>query len=152
MARSTRSRFVLESADQRVYRQCLEGLTDAEDVRARTGTWPAIDALARRGIPPFAADPVDHAGYSWRLVRDGTVVDYIGTPAAGSKRPTFVIVILEPDPGTPIDPQAIADEVHHKLADGTMLHVSIWIGSRTLASAVAVPAIEDGWRRITMTP
>jgi hypothetical protein len=135
-----------------VYRQALEGLTEAEDVRSGKGDWPTVDALATRRIPPFAPDPLDRASYRWQLLRDGTLVNYVGTPDAASKRSTFVISILEPDPGTPIDPTAYVDETHHKLKDGTLLHVSIWIGTRTLTRPAATPPFEDGWRRITMTP
>ena len=139
----------LDSDDQRIYRQSLEGLSEAEDVRSRTNDWPSVAQLATRKIPPFAADPLDRAHYMWRLMRDGTLVNYVGTPDLASKRPTIAIVVLEPEPGAAPDPQAITDETHHKLKDGTMLHVSIWRGSRTLPAPVSTPAFEDGWRRIT---
>lgn len=140
----------LDPADQRMYRRSLEGLTEAESVRGKTGDWPSVEQLASRGIPPFAIDPIDKAGYRWQLLRDKTLVSYQGIPDPASKRPTIVIDVVEPDPGTPIDPQAVVDETHHKLADGNMLHVSIWIGTKTLTQAVSTPAFEDGWRRITM--
>ena len=140
----------LDPEAQRLYRACLEGLTEAEDVRSRVGDWPTVAALAARAIPPFAPDPLDHAGYTWTMLRDGTLINYVGAPDAASKRPTFVISILEPDPGTPIDPQAYVDETHHKLRDGTLLHVSVWVGTRALAKPAATPAFEDGWRRVTM--
>jgi len=132
---------------QRLYRTALAGLTEAEDVRARTGDWPAVEALAARRVPPFAPDPIDRAGYTWRLLRDGLLVNYVGTPATG---PTIAIVVVEPDRGMATDPQAIIDETHHKLRDGTLLHVSIWTGPKPLTSPVSTPAFEDGWRRITM--
>lgn len=141
----------LASDDQRVFRQALEGLTEAEDARSKTGDWPTIEQLATRKIPPFVADPIDKANYRWTMLRDGTLINYLGVPDAASKRSTFVISVLEPDPGTPIDPAAYVDETHHKLKDGTLLHVSIWLGSRTLARPAATPPFEDGWRRITMT-
>ena len=140
----------LDATDQRLYRECLEGLTEAEDVRSRTNEWPTVEQLATRRIPPFVVDPLDRANYHWQLLRDGTLVNYVGTPDPASKRPTLLISILEPEPGTPIDPQAYVDETHHKLRDGTVLHVSVWTGSRTVTKPVATPAFEDGWRRITM--
>jgi len=140
----------LDEDSQRMYRLALEGLTEAEDVRSRTNDWPTVDALAARKIPPFTPDPLDRAGYRWRMLRDGTLVNYVGTPDVASKRPTYVISILEPDPGTPIDPQAVVDEIHHKLRDGTMLHVGVWTGTKTLDRPAATPAFEDGWRQITM--
>jgi len=140
----------LDQDSQRIYRMALEGLTEAEDARSRTNEWPTIEQLAARKIPPFTPDPLDRAGYRWRMLRDGTLVNYVGTPDSASKRPTFVISILEPDPGTPIDPQAIVDEIHHKLRDGTMIHVGVWSGTKSLDRPVATPAFEDGWRQIMM--
>ena len=137
----------LDAPGQRMYRAALAGLGEAEDARSRTGDWPTVEALAARKVPPFAQDPLDRAGYHWRLLREGLLVNYVGTPAAG---PTIAIVIAEPDRGMAADPQAIVDETHHKLRDGTLLHVSIWTGSKPLAAAVSTPAFEEGWRRITM--
>jgi hypothetical protein len=139
----------LDGEAQRLYRTCLDGLGEAEDMRSRTGEWPTVAALAARGITPFARDPLDRAGYHWTLAREGTELDYEGIPD-DRLRPTFIIGILEPDPGTPIDPIATTDEQHHKLRDGKMLHVGIWVGARTLDRATAMPRFEDGWRRVTM--
>jgi hypothetical protein len=140
----------LDANDQRMYRASLEGLTEAEDVRSRANAWPTVEQLAGKRIPPFAPDPLDRAGYKWTLLHDRTLVNYLGTPDPASKRPTIAIVIVEPDPGTAPDPQAVVDETHHKLKDGTVLHVSIWTGTKALPGAVSTPAFEDGWRRITM--
>ncbi len=137
----------LDAEGQRMYRGALAGLTEAEDVRARTRDWPSVEALAARRVPPFAPDPLDRAGYRWALLRDDLVINYVGTPAKG---PTIAIVIVEPARGMAADPQAIVDETHHKLRDGTLLHVSIWIGAKPLTSPASTPAFEDGWRRITM--
>lgn len=138
----------LDPDAQRVARASLEGLAEAEDVRGRTGEWPTIEQLAATKIPPFATDPLDRAGYRWTLLRDGTLVNYVGTPAQAD-RPSFVISILEPEPGTPNDPQAATDETHHKLRDGTLLHVGVYRGTKTLTSPMATPPFEDGWKRIT---
>jgi hypothetical protein len=143
----------LPSADQRMFRRCLEGLAAAEDVRSQRGSWPDVDALAATGTPPFAADPLDPAGYRWQRLLDGTLVNYLGVPAdPASPRPTILVIALEPDPGTPRDPAAIADEHHHKLRDGTLLHVSISLGkARTLNRPIAMPAFEDGWRQVVVS-
>ncbi len=130
---------------QRMYTRCLEGLAEAEDTRSTTGAWPGVDDLAARGVPPFARDPIDHAGYHWKLLRDAGLVDYVGTPAHG---PTLLITALEPDPGTPVDPRAVTDETHHRLRDGTMIHVAVWVGPQPITAPVITPPIEAGWRRI----
>jgi hypothetical protein len=140
----------LDTSDQRVFRNILDGVGEAEDARGKAGKWPTVEELAARKLPPFVADPIDHAGYRWRLLQSGTLINYIGTPDPGSKRPTFVIVITEPDPGVAVDPGAPSDETHHRLKDGTMLHVLIWMGTRAIDAPLAAPMFEDGWRRITM--
>jgi hypothetical protein len=63
----------------------------------------------------------------------------------------LLIAIAEPGPGMPPDPTAVVDESHHILRDGTLLHVSISAGTaRTLGRPIAMPAFEDGWRKIVM--
>ena len=138
----------LRDEDQRMYRQALEGITEAEDVRSRSGTWPDVAELAKRGIQPFAADPLDRAGYTWARLPGKLLVNYVGTPV-DAKRPTLLVVALEPDPGSPADPGAVVNETHHRLGDGTMIHVGIWTGGKRPDAAIALPAYEDGWRRIT---
>jgi hypothetical protein len=77
--------------------------------------------------------------YRWELRREGLVVNYLGVPADG-RDPAFLLLVQEPDPRVP--PAAAAgqavDEVHHRLADGTLLHVSTWM------RAAAPPAAASG--------
>jgi hypothetical protein len=143
----------LPAADQRMFRRCLEGLAAAEEIRSQRGSWPDVGELAAAGAPPFSADPIDDAGYRWQRLLDGTLVNYLGVPAdPASPRPTILVIALEPDPGTPMDPAATVDENHHKLRDGTLLHVSISLGkARTLGRPIAMPAFEDGWRQVVVS-
>ncbi len=140
----------LEPAQQRLYRNILDGVGEAEDARGTSKAWPTVEELAARRLPPFTADPLDRAGYRWKLMRSGTLINYVGTPDPASKQPTFLIVITEPDPGVAVDPGAPTDETHHKLKDGTMLHVLIWKGTKSVDAPLATPLFEDGWQRITM--
>lgn len=119
-------------AVQRSYREMQEGLLEAERRRAATKAWPAVATLAAEGIPPFA---LARPPYRWTLVRDDVFVDYLGLPDAGG--PAFLVLVQEPDPNTTdATDTSPADEVHHRLADGTLLHVSIWFRD----GAPAVPA------------
>jgi hypothetical protein len=117
---------------QRMYREMQEGLLEAEHRRAATRLWPAVDTLAAQGIPPFAPT---RPPYRWSLAQDGVFVNYLGLPEPDG--PAFLALVQEPDPNA-IDaaPAALLDEAHHRLADGTLLHVSIWFR----AAAAAVPA------------
>ena len=59
----------------------------------------------------------------------------------------------EPDPGAPPDP-AREDEEHHRLTDGTMLHVSIWThadGVDLPARFISLPQVE-GWTQLRAGP
>lgn len=132
--------------DQRMFRELQEGLLEAERLRGSTGAWPSPAALAEAGIPPLAADPTAKGpAYRWMLTRRGAFVNYRGTPAA-SGAPTWLLLVQEPLPGTLPD-MAPEDEEHHRLRDGTMLHVSIWThadGERLSPALVQVPQAE-GW-------
>jgi hypothetical protein len=112
------------SAEQRIFRELQEGLLEAERLRAQTGQWPDVATLASRGIPPFAADPTQKVPYKWTSVRQDWAINYLGVPSEVAA-PAWVLVILEPEPGAPADP-APNDETHHRLPDGTTLHVSLW--------------------------
>lgn len=139
----------LDNDEQRLYRRALEGLVEAEDIRVQAGDWPTVEELARRKIPPFAPDPLDRFGYQWFVVRDKSLINYVGIPADAT-RPTYVIMALEPGPGEK-DPFAVVDETHHKLSTGLMIHVGIWRGPKRdrPGGPLATFAYQDGWRRVS---
>ncbi len=139
----------LPAPEQRMFRQIQEGIAEAERVRSTTGRWPQPAALAADGIPPFAPDPLDRAGHSWALVQEATEINYVGV-AKSTQGPGFVVHIVEPDPGIPVDPRIQPDEVHHRLSDGTLLHVMIWMGpvSGTVVHPITFFNREQGWRQI----
>jgi hypothetical protein len=133
-------------ADQRLFRELQEGLLEAERIRAETGHWPDVTTLEAEGIPPFAPDPTRKVEYKWTSVRQDWATNYLGVPSDPSQ-PAWVLVILEPEPGAPADP-APNDETHHRLPDGTTLHVSIWNMTeekrRSGFAALRLPQ-NDGW-------
>lgn len=141
----------LEAGAQRTYRAFQEGIVEAERARARRGAWPTAAELADELIPPFAADPLDQAGYVWRSAIEGTTVNYVGTPN-DTAAPTFVAILVEPDRGAPKDPNAKVDEVHHDV-DGVIVHVSTFVGTGE-APRDAVPALNlnEGWKQILVGP
>jgi hypothetical protein len=133
-------------AEQRIFRELQEGLLEAERIRAQTGHWPDATTLAGEGIPPFSADPTQKVEYTWTSVRQDWATNYLGVPTDPAQ-PAWVLVILEPEPGAPPDP-APNDETHHRLPDGTTLHVSIWstpeAKRRSGFAAMRLPQ-NDGW-------
>ena len=147
-----RSFSTLDAPDQRLYRALREGMTEAEAIRSESGAWPTASVLATKGIPPFAADPIDRAHYTWTSTANKTVANYLGRPAPASGRPAFLVIITEPDPGTPADPTAVVDDVHHRLSDGTIIHVMVWTGPDLgpMLEPVAVANLEQGFRQIVV--
>jgi len=136
------------SSDQRMFRELQEGLLEAQRIRSLSGGWPAPAALALQGIPPFAPDPTRAENYVWTVTQHSTFVDYRGTPSVTGV-PAWLLLIQEPDKGAPPDPAA-EDEEHHRLADGTMLHVSIWThpnGTDLPARFISLPQVE-GWTQL----
>ena len=135
--------------EQRVFRELQEGLLEAERIRAATGRWPDVQALADEGIPPFASDPTQKISYTWTSVRQDWATNYLGVPADPAA-PAWVLVILEPEPGAPADP-APNDETHHRLPDGKTLHVSIWnlpeAKRRSGFAALRLPQ-NEGWTNV----
>ena len=136
--------------DQRMFRELQEGLLECERIRGATRQWPEPSALAADGIPPFAADPTrKDARYQWTKLAQGSTVNYLGLPSTPTA-PAWLLVILEPEPGAPPDP-APNDETHHRLSDGTTLHVSIWRipeqSRRTGFNPVQLPQ-NDGWTQL----
>ena len=131
---------------QRMFRDLREGLLEAERIRAQTGHWPDVTTLAAEAIPPFAPDPTRSLDYKWTSVRQDWAINYLGLPS-DSSQPAWLLVILEPEPGAPAD-QAPDDETHHRLPDGTTLHVSIWsipeAQRRAGFAALRLPQ-NDGW-------
>ncbi len=134
--------------EQRMFRALQEGLLEAENLRSTSGAWPAPAALAEQGIPPFAADPIVREKYAWSFHREGILVNYLGLPAA-PKEPAYLILVQEPTPGAPPD-RAPNDEEHHRLANGDVLHVSVWMhgdGAKLPAALVGLPEA-DGWTQL----
>ena len=146
----------LPFAEQRVFREMQEGLTEAMGRRASAGSWPTVDALAQADIPPFAPDPLDKAAVRWTMQRDGLVVNYHGVPTAGSAdSPEFLILIQESDPATAQQTSlpSLADEEHRFLPDGLLLHVTYWERPRAPAASGAPFGQPEllGWLQIRVT-
>jgi len=134
--------------DQRSFRELQEGLLEAERIRAATGRWPDAATLSSGGIPPFAPDPT-RTPYRWSTLARGTTINYVGVPVSASS-PAWLLVIIEPEQGAPPDP-APNDETHHRLPDGTTLHVSIWRvpEAERKSGFAAIPQPQnEGWTQL----
>ncbi len=125
----------LPDADQQQFRAIREGLLPLESERARSGAWPD-------------AAPASGSGYRWSLFRQGAIVNYFGQPADASQ-PAWLLEIQEPEPGMPPDPSPTDDE-HHRLPDGTVLHIYVWshaLGAQLTPALVRQPQ-SAGWTEV----
>ncbi|MGE3508556.1 MAG: hypothetical protein AB7N65_06685 [Vicinamibacterales bacterium] len=142
----------LIAADQAMFSALRQSLLDAEAIRASTGRWP--DAPALSTLP--AATPGDGpaiAAYHWTQQAQGVVTHYVGLPDRDVSAPAWMIAIKEPEPGVPTD-TAPNDEEHHRLPDGTVLHVSIWthrFGGQVDRAFLAQPEA-GGWTQLLLAP
>jgi hypothetical protein len=136
------------SNEQRMFLEIQEGLLESEARRSENGAWPAVAALATGGIPPFTVDPTARGGqYDWRLITNGTSVNYLGLPRWPGA-PAWLLLVQEPEPGAPPDP-AREDEEHNRLLTGEMLHVSTWVreDARVTDGIIRMPQA-SGWTQL----
>jgi hypothetical protein len=145
------------SDEQRMFRELQVGLIEAETMRSTEGEWPAVAKLAAEGIEPFAPNPaLKGSSYTWRLIRDGRFINYLGVPATApapppgratvaAGAPGWLVLVQEPDPAAP-EP-FIDDEDHDRLVDGSVLHVSIWNrpGGASFPTNVLRAPQAEGW-------
>ena len=127
----------LPESDQKDFRALRDSLLAAEAVRSQTSRWPDGGALRVAGS--------DHR---WTRFERGTTTDYLGLPRDPAK-PAWLLEIQEPEPGMAADP-APNDEQHHRLADGTTLHIYVWthrLGGQVPAAFVPQPQ-NTGWTEI----
>jgi hypothetical protein len=139
----------LPDAEQQTFAAIRRGLGDAEAERARLARWPEPSALASRGIPPFAGDA---NSLRWQQFQQGKTVDYLGIPSDPAS-PAWLLVLQEPEPNMPPDPAPLDDE-HHKLPDGTTMHVYVWMhqyGGRVTPGFIAQPQ-SQGWTQVFRVP
>jgi hypothetical protein len=138
--------------DQRMYQELQDAVLIVERMRAETGQWPDAATLAARGLSPFAPGPVSRTPrFSWHQFRRGLVVNYLGIPREAG--PAWLLAVVEPDPAAPPD-TAPNDEEHHRLPDGTVLHISVWkqpTGSGVKADFVMGPHL-SGWQQLFLSP
>jgi hypothetical protein len=141
----------LPESDQRSVREIRQALLEAESERARTAAWPEAEVLASRGVVPFSPS-ADSGGYYWSRLQQGAIVNYFGHPQEPSQ-PSWLLEIQEPEPGMLPDP-APNDEEHHRLPDGTMLHVYVWMhryGGQVPVGFVRQPQ-NSGWIEVFSQP
>lgn len=140
----------LPTNEQQMYTAIRSALPTLETSRARTSRWPEPIVLAGDGVAPFANGATDKI--EWQRFQRGATVTYYGQPADAAA-PAWLLTIQEPEPNTPPDPAPLDDE-HHRLPDGTTLHIYVWmhrIAGRLTPAFVPQPQ-NEGWIELFATP
>lgn len=140
----------LPATDQQIFTGIRRGLLDAEIERSRVAHWPEPQLLADRGILPFADR--EHTELRWQLFQAGKTVNYLGVPADPSAA-AWLLIVQEPEPNMPPDPAPLDDE-HHRLPDGTTMHIYVWMhryGGRVTPGFIAQPQ-SQGWTQVFSVP
>lgn len=143
----------LVAADQAMFTTLKQVLVDAEATRAATGRWPDAPALTNLPTATPGATSAPPVAYRWELQQQGVIAHYVGRPIGDDASPAWLIAIKEPEPGVPTD-TAPNDEEHHRLPDGTVLHVSVWthrFGGQLDPAFVAAPEAA-GWTQVLIAP
>lgn len=137
----------LPEPDQQMYRAIRQGLVAAETDRARLSQWPAASVLTEHDVAAFS-----DSRFTWQEFQKGAIINYFATPVDPAT-PAWLLVFQEPEPNTPPDPAPLDDE-HHRLPDGTTLHIYVWThryGGRVKAGYVPQPQA-DGWTEVFNQP
>src|SRR5262245_19271004 len=143
----------LPVADHSVYRSIRSAVPAIEALRAQTSQWPDAGVLAQKideSLRPADAEP--RIAQRWSQFRQGPIVSYVGVPDDPAS-PAWILEIQEPEPGALPDP-APNDEEHHRLPDGTVLHIYVWMhcyGGQVPARFVPQPQ-NDGWMEVFTVP
>jgi hypothetical protein len=141
----------LAPSDVPVFETLRQSLLDAEALRSRTGSWP--DATDVASLPASIPSASGSTAIAWTQTRQHLIVNYLGRPTGDTAAAAWLIRIQEPDPAVPQD-TAPNDEEHHRLPDGTVLHVSIWthrFGGQLTETFFAKPETA-GWTQILTAP
>jgi len=144
----------LVGPEQLMFGRLQQAVSEAEAVRAQTGRWPEPAALG--GLPallPAGDESIPSSTYKWTRTQEGVVVNYLAVPSDDDAAAAWLLRIQEPDPNTPLD-VAPNDEVHHRLPDGTVLHVTIWthrFGRRVSPAFTLQPEL-TGWTQLLIAP
>jgi hypothetical protein len=143
----------LVQADRDLFTTLKGRTADLEAVRAATGRWPDPAAVPSLPRHPPSAEGSAGPSYTWQLGEKGIVVNYLARPAQSDSSAAWLVVYREPDPGAPTD-TALNDEEHHRLPDGTVLHVSLWMrrfGGQVSADFIPQPEVA-GWTQVLTAP
>jgi hypothetical protein len=143
----------LPESEQQIFGAIREAILPMETARFETRRWLDPEALSERGVRLFNPSAADRGtARAWQKFEQGTTVNYLSLPAdpAGT---AWLLTITEPEPGSVPD-TAPNDDEHHRLPDGTVLHIYVWthrFGSEIKPAFIRQPETH-GWIQIFRQP
>lgn len=143
----------LPPEDQLRYRELLEGVVEAENLRAKSGTWPTVEALRDVGVPPFVPNPVQKGTLTWSQRGQAPVYNYLGQPNGAGV--AWLVLLQESGDrlGKEVPTVADLDEQHHLLSNGEIIHFSVWRrDSAPTDDALIILPMTEGWTQILVAP
>ena len=143
----------LPPKEQLQYRELLEGVVEAENLRAESGAWPSVETLTTAGVPPFLPNPVDKAALAWSQRGQAPVYNYLGRPNGAGV--AWLVLLQESGDrlGKEVPTVADLDEQHHLLNNGEIVHFSVWRrDSAPTHDELIVLPMTEGWTQILVAP
>lgn len=143
----------LPPEDQLRYRELLEGVMEAESLRAESGAWPTVETLITAGIPPFVPNPILKGTLTWAQRGQAPVYNYLGQPNGAGV--AWLVLLQESGDrlGKEVPTVADLDEQHHLLSNGEIIHFSVWRrDSASTDDELIILPMTEGWTQILVAP
>lgn len=143
----------LPEEEQLRYRELLEGVVEAENLRAESGQWPSVEALRAAGVPPFLPNPIDKGALSWSQRGQAPVYNYLGGRDGGGA--AWLVLLQESGDrlGKEVPTVADLDEQHRLLSNGEIIHFSVWRrDSAPAKDELIILPMTEGWTQILVAP
>lgn len=138
--------------EQLRYRELLEGVVEAENLRAESGAWPKVEVLAEAGVPPFSPNPIHPVALRWVHRGKAPVYNYLGAAQDGA---AWLVLLQESGDrlGKEVPTLADLDEQHHLLGNGEIIHFSVWRrDSAPNREELIILPMTEGWTQILVAP
>ncbi|RME45832.1 MAG: hypothetical protein D6795_16160 [Deltaproteobacteria bacterium] len=126
-------------------------------LREEEGRWPSPQALSDAFIPPFSpillADG-ERLSHAWTFFEGPGIWIYLGRSRDPARSPHLMLRLEAAAPGA--DPRHLAligtDPFHRRLADGTIIHFSLWYHTTLpLSPLLTAPPERLGWRQVVIS-
>ncbi|RME07075.1 MAG: hypothetical protein D6812_00705 [Deltaproteobacteria bacterium] len=140
-----------------IFNELRAALEEICALREEEGRWPTPQALSDAFISPFA--PIlfvegERLTYTWSFFEQPGLWVYLGQSRDPARFPHLMLRLEVAASGA--DPRHLAligtDPFHRRLADGTIIHYSLWYHTTLpLSPLLAAPPERLGWRQVVIS-